>query len=570
MRKLLIAVISVLISFNIIAEEPTKEQMQAVFMMNYAQYVTYKLKTYNNIIALEEEYANLNDNMNFATIQDYNSVDTINNLMDTIYNERKNHKNRERLEVSIEKKMNDALVNSIPQITTIISGNLNPLTLAINTAKSAGSIFVSYQQYKNTLSDEYDEKMFQFETLSEDMLNDLYQELNSYTYALVQKYKIADEWRLNKTELEEIFKYLKDSNESRAYSNLKSMSTGRYVQHFPMFWYHLAKLAANTGDENAALQYYDRFEKENIEIFRYDRTAVDAYKGKIAILSKNIAKNKSEIVRKLSFIEMNKTTWQDYYFCALVYAHMKDFENAKRLLTRNVNELSAEVDNQFLDAENLQKVYEASDFNGKNYYAGLEMNRALLASLGEKSIPEKSIGEQYKHDTAALNESLYWYGVQPSGMLIRNAMNDIKKIKISANVFSPKYCKINVEIPFLWVISSNSELYAVFSNNVRTIKFPLQIDEKASKKLAKSNNSMKDCIVKYTTEKINVSWQSDSYKFDGIELKNALYPVKFNYLLDFNDSLKLKSALKDWITPSKNKFYTPKSVWFNQELYQVK
>ena len=563
MKRFLCAVISVLSAVSFFAEEPTKEQMQAIFMMNYAQYVTYKLKTYNNIIALEEEYENLNNNMNFSTIQDYNSVDTINKLADSIYNERKNHKNRERLEASIEKKMNDALLNSIPQVTTIISGNLNPLTLAINTAKSAGSIFISYQQYKNKLADEYDEKMFEFQTLSEDILNILYQDLNTYTYDLVQKYKIADEWRLNKKELEEIFKYLKDTNAQRKYTNLKNMSEGRYVQHVRMFWYHLAKAAEMTGDENAALKYYDRFEKENIEIFRYDRTAVDAYKNKIAILIKNQNANKSEILAKLKFIETNKTTWNDYYFCALVYAQLGDTENANRLVERNINELSAEIDNQFLDAENLQKVYETSDFNGKNYYAGLELNRALLKNFGGNSFSIiKSIQEQSKNDTIAFNESLYYFGLQTSSSLVKNAMEEIKKIKISANVVSPKYCKIDTDIPFQWVISSSSELYACFygKETGETLEVPMKLDEKASKKFKKSASSTKDCILSYTTGKINVDWKDKGLEFVGIMIKHSLYPVRFNYTMNFNDIVKL-------VNPFKSK--TPEVVVFNERSYKV-
>ena len=52
--------------------------------------------------------------------------------------------------------------------------------------------------------------------------------------------------------------------------------------------------------------------------------AVDAYKGKISILLKNPKKNRSEIIEKLKFIEANKTLWNDYYFCAMVFAGMGD------------------------------------------------------------------------------------------------------------------------------------------------------------------------------------------------------------------------------------------------------
>lgn len=558
MRKTVIFIIAFMFIAKLFAVEPTIDQKQAIFMMNYAQYVTYKLKTYNNILALEEEYRNLNDNMNFTTIQDSDSVDTINRLADSIYTERKLHKNRERLEVSVEKQMNQALYNSIPQITTIITGSAEPLSLAINAAKTAGNIFISYQQYKNKLSDEYDEKMFQLQTLTEDNLNILYQDLNTYSYNLVKKYKLADEWRLNKKELEELFKYVKDSDIKRTYTNLKNMSEGRFIQHFPMFWYHLAKSAAEAGDEKNALAYYNRFEKENIEIFRYDRTAVDAYKGKIVLLLKNKAENKNEIINKLKFIEINKTTWNDFYFCALVYSQLNDITNAKRLLVRNINELSAEVDNQFLDAKNLKRVYEATDLAGKNSYSGLELSRALLKEIGENKLPEESIANQYKQDTQAFNETLYWFGMQSSSTLVYNAMNDIKQVLVTTKVFSEKACQIDLMIPLQWVISSETELVALFEKEGKKeiLSIPMSINEKESKKLKKSATSAKDCVLLYTTGKTTINWKSEGYKFVGIKLNHKIYPVQFNYSVDLNGK------------PAKQKIAD--SIIFNDREYKVK
>ena len=557
MKKIISLFLFSLIGLSLFCAEPTQEQKQAIFMMNYAQYVTYKLKTYNNIIALEEEYVNLNDNMNFATIEDYDSITTINLLADSIYNERKNHKNRERLEIAIEKQMNQALYNSIPQITTIVTGSMDPISLAINTARSAGSIFVSYQQYKNKLSDEYDEKMYQYQVLTEDILNNLYQDLNTYTYNLVQKYKISDEWRLNKKELEDIFKYVKDSNVTRTYTNLKNMSEGRYVQHFPMFWYHLARAAAESGDTVAALKYYDRVEKENIETFRYDRTAVDAYKGKIILLLKNQNVNKQEIIEKLKFIETNKTSWNDYYFCALVYSKLNDNKNAKRLLERNINELSTEVDNQFLDAKNLTKIYEASDFSGKNYYDGLELSRKLLSDVGGQVVSDKSIEMQYKNDTQSFNEVLYKFGLQSSSSLVYNSMQDIKRISVTVKTLSEKACQIDVKIPMQWVMSSDTELVSLFyKNGVDDPDYCIMtINEKESKKLKKNSEKAKDCYLIYTTGKIDLNWKKEGYTFGGILLNHSLYPVHFEYYVDFN------RPAKDLI---------PEYVYFNKQEYTVK
>lgn len=540
MKKLFSAIFVLYLSFSLFAQtnvEPTASQKQAVFMMNYAQYVTYKLKTYNNILALEEEYENLKDNMNFSTIEDANSVYTINNLIDSIYNERKNHKNRERAKVQLEKQMNQALQNSIPSVTTIVTGSLNPLSLALNTVRSAANIYVSYEQYKNQLSDQFDQKMFELQTLSEDILNSLYQDLNLYSYDLVKKYKISDEWRLNETELEKIFDFIKDSDKNRAFKNLKNMSEGRFVQHFPMYWYHLAKLADETGNKADALKYYNRFEKENIEIFRYDRIAVDAYKGKIVILLENESKNKNEILQKLKFIETNKTSWQDYYFCALVYAKLKDNKNATRLLERNILELESSVENQFIEAKDIISAFDSLSFVVPNEVASLEINRNALVNLGTNKNIKQNIDDCLKSSSIALNETLYLFGKNPASSVVNASKNELKQVKLSYKVPSRNICVVSVTLPIRWMISSSTMLKVVFTNGdkkSKPIEAILKLDAKASKKIKKNSNQFEECILQYTSDNVKFDWKKERCQIQKIILDHPSYPVEFIYDTNLN------------------------------------
>ena len=508
-----------------LTKEPTEKQKQAIFMMNYAQYVTYKLITYNNVIVLDEEYSILNDNMNLQTIKDIASIDTILSLTNMLFKETKRNEKINILKKSIQQRMNRALYNSIAQGVSQIRVSGSDLismgtSLAISTLKAGTSCFIGYQQYKDELSKEYDEKIFEYQETKETDLHNLYQQLISYSFILIQKYDISDEWRVNKVQLEEMIEYMKDSNKERAFGNLKRMSVKRYIQHFPMFWYYLAKTALDIGKEKEALKYYNRFEKENIYIFRYDKIAVDAYKGKISILLKDKDKNKKEIVEKLEFIEKNKTTWEDYYYCALVYTEINDNNNAQRLLETNISELSAKVDNNFIAAKNLQDI--TDKFVGDNNYDGLEISRALLRNLKNQTFPNISIKDEYEKNTQAFNEYLYYFGLQPSNQLIDNSIKDIKEILVSID---SKWCFFNqnalydiktgtylesfkngmkaaipgfhkfvvdVKIPMQWVISSDAKLYAVFiKTSEKEILQKQEELEKAKEKLEKVNTRLK-------------------------------------------------------------------------------
>ncbi len=551
-------------------------QKQALFMMNYAQYATYKIRTYNNIAVLEDEYRNLKDNMNLEIIKDESSVQTINYLMDAIYEERKNNKNRERLKASLEKKMNNAIYDSFQQLPSVFIGTgfsgVNLLSKAnigvlINSAMNLGTMYMNYKKYKNKLSEEYDEKMWEYQQLTEDELNYIYRLLNTYSHQLIQQYGISDEWRLNENELSKMFDFLKDDDSKRKFANLKNLSTDRFYNHFPLYWYHLAQAAMEIENEAEALEAYNRFEEENIPIFRYDTTAVDAYKGKISLLLKNQEENIEEIKTKLKFIETNKTSWNDYYFAALVYANIGDAENAKRVLERNINELAAAVDSDLMDKDSLMKIYTSDyDLDGGNkiqkddmYYSyyqseaakklsktpyntlydGLELSRCLLQKIGAEEIALDSIEKQYRINTVSFNEALYFFGRVPSKIVAENSVSDVKKIRVSVNNLSNKTTVVSCKIPLQWMLSSDTKLLANFNDeNGNTSSYPLVIDEKKMKKLKK--DKLSECFLVYTTERIETDWKDKGIKFTELLITHPIYPftLKFDIeMTQINDDI---------------------------------
>ena len=540
-------------------------QKQALFMMNYAQYATYKIRTYNNIAVLEDEYKNLKDNMNLEIIKDESSVQTINYLMNAIYEERKNNKNRDRLKASLEKKMNNAIYESLPQLAGVFIGAKTPVNMVYDAVRTAGMMYMNYKKYKSQLSNEYDEKMWEYQQLTEDELNYIYRLLNTYSHQLIQQYEISDEWRLNENELSKMFDFLKDEDSKRKFTNLKNLSTDRFYSHFPLYWYHLAQSAMEIGNEKEALEAYAKFEEENIPIFRYDTTAVDAYKGKISILLRDQDKNIDEIKTKLQFIETNKTSWNDYFFVALAYANIGDITNAKRVLERNINELAAAVDSDLMDKDSLMKIYTSNyeldggkkiakdDMNYSYYqsevakrparapyitqYDGLELSRNLLEKIGSQEIALESIQKQYKLNTVSFNEALYFFGRTSSKMVAANSASEIAKIKVSVNNPSEKTSVVTCQLPLQWMLCSDTQLKAVFrdpSNN--TVEFLLELDETAMSE--GKNNKLSECTLFYTTERIVTDWKKNELVFSEIVLCHPIYPITLKFNIDMNKDAK--------------------------------
>ena len=317
-------------------KDPTFEQKQALFIMNYARYVIFKIKTYNNIFALEDEYSNFSDNINLQTVADTEGIEQITQLMHTLSKMKNNHKKTDRLEASLRSKMQQALYDSFQPITTIVTAKANFLSIAINAISTLANMYMSYKKYKNQLLQEFDQSMFELELDREYLLDETQTKLLSVSHTLLHRYNISNDWRITEAQIKKMLECLDDENAGRSYLNLKNMK--RHFQHFPTFWYYLAKKASEAGDSANAIKYYSRFEKENIPFFITDKMAVDAYKGKIAIMLKNKNFYKNEILEKLKYIEENtvddRASWLNYYFCVLVYSKMGRYAEAKRLLKK--------------------------------------------------------------------------------------------------------------------------------------------------------------------------------------------------------------------------------------------
>ena len=105
-----------------------------------------------------------------------------------------------------------------------------------------------------------------------------------------------------------------------------------------------------------------------------------------------------------------------------------------------------------------------------------------------------------------------------------------------------KSCQMEVQIPVQWVLSSATELNALFSGEGENMSFALPLDEKSSAKLNKKRQCSDKCSLVYSAEKIEIDLEK--YKFAGIELKHPKYPILFKYEINPKKSAKNISPSK--------------------------
>ena len=132
------------------AENLSQKQKEVLYIMNYTHYSAYKIKKYNNILALEDEYNTLSDNLKVEVLNETDKK-TVLELMEYITDARIIDLQYNKLQESINARMNGAIYSSIPQVMTVFSGGVTPWALAINAARTAGSMYMNYMGLKNQL-----------------------------------------------------------------------------------------------------------------------------------------------------------------------------------------------------------------------------------------------------------------------------------------------------------------------------------------------------------------------------------------------------------------------------------
>ena len=596
-KKIIPFFILTIISTSAFSETLSQKQKEILYIMNYTHYAAYKIKNYNNILALEDEYNTLSDNLKVEVL-DQNDRDAILELMDYIKEARIMDLQYKRLQDSIETKMNGAIYNTLPQVMTVFAGGFTPWMLAINAARTAGSMYMNYMNVKNQLGEEFEDGKLKLLTGSLNNMNNCSKTIFEHTWNIIHDYSLNEDWRITDNTLELLLDSLKISDPDLKYRNMHDLLLNNSsLQHFPLYWYYLAKAALDAGKNNEALGYFDRYEKENPSIFIKDEISADACKGKTVALMNiyNSAEpspakiqefnkyTKKTILQLLDFIDKNSlkaNECRNLYFCGMVANSMGEKEIAAVYLKRAVTKLESLVMGKYLDNSFVAQLRESKvEYNSPDAEL-LTMVRTLLTDAGKTEIAAGSIKQEYQRGTASLNEYLYYFGKQTTDSIYAGMLDKIKAVEIdfSSNLLSNNE---TVYIPIQWVINANTELTLshLDKDGKPEETFRLILDEKAMKKskdpdilglkliykkdvkrkftasgLAKSVLSgvsqVGDSVVSLVTRK-----QDTNTEIFCLTIDHPVYPVNLLYTVS---------------RKNKNSKLAPSSVIFNGKVYEIK
>ncbi len=454
----------------------------AVFLMNHINWTVTKIMHYNDPALLEQEYKAISHNsILLDVIKDEEIIHIIKSLMDAITEMRIEETERRFLQEELDQGMSDAIYDAIPNPMTIMSSN--PLSALVNLASAAASSAMNYKKAKANLKKKFKRANWELDKNRLWYLNTLNKELLEKYWVLVDRYKIKDAYRVVEDDIVHLVERLKDEDASRKYNFLKE--TEHTYEELPIYWYYRGQAAYECGvtqDALAALNRYQKYQDDFGKILRHDKTAANVAMLKSIIILENNrgqglnAETATDLEKQLKIITSNatKNDWSLFYYSALVYStELKNDSEAKKLLSKLIDEFEFQRDNKLVDWKEFmsEKIETGSlDVTQKSLSSAdvLFECKSLLQAIEARELPPEVAAERLeticKAQQTSARERLFCFCSMNYDGALRYIAQDVERIALCCETAgSKKYVK--VVMPLAWIIGREGDIALHISNS---------------------------------------------------------------------------------------------------------
>lgn len=441
--------------------------LDTVAQINHINWVVNTIKTYNNVVVLEEEYEKISPGrLNLNRIPDEETLRRITKMLDMLHDLRKQERDlqfwRDQFEVNKEnrvrqfwmKSMTDGVGRLLEQAQSCVAAGGNPIMIAQMVASDSCAVLNTYSDYDRLLGKierEADETLFRFDTAKLDKLHLQNKELLEDQWRLIRKHGLDDSLRVSDIDIRLLISCLKDDDHARVYSRIEPMQ--EKFKLFPTYWYYLSCAALETGHYNEGLQACETFFKVNRGLFRDDPMVGGVAINKAFMLDK-CEENKPEIKKCLDIAWRNNagtSDWRrDYLAAALYKGVLNDQAMAEKVMIHAISVLESSV----CDRLRSPSVGGIDITAGENLWACkrfLEQLRGDGFVLDEARLARLCAGEL----TSSI-EKLYYLGRMRAQDVWRYMEDDVLKVKLDISTkvgMKGLRKKARAEIPVRWFLS---------------------------------------------------------------------------------------------------------------------
>ncbi|MCG2747205.1 MAG: hypothetical protein L6365_06700 [Desulfobulbaceae bacterium] len=310
-------------------------QLQVLQSLNLIAVSLTHIMTYNDKVVLDQEYNTIINNLNLSNIPDADIITLLQELMDLLISSKIQDHERDYILTRFDKNVQNELKNRVRSRIFDTDMVLNPYVGVLTAVLSTGSFYFNYRSQMDAYAKEKEEGKWAIEAKTMQDINSFYKKLLKYSWELMRRYNLPDEWRLNEKQLRDYTDILKESDLDRRYRKLERIENG--FQKFPPYWYYRGQAAQEIGKNDEAMDCFNQFQQINQKILRKDPYAasVAMCKTMLKVEQSDPGMLKSDL--DLIIANSDDADWGNILFAALQYGRMGDPDAAGKLILRNLD-----------------------------------------------------------------------------------------------------------------------------------------------------------------------------------------------------------------------------------------
>jgi tetratricopeptide (TPR) repeat protein len=238
-------------------------KLQVLQSLNLIAVSLTHILTYNDKVVLDQEYNTIINNLNLGNIPDADIIALLQELMDLLTNSKIQDHERDYLLTRFDKNVQTELKNRMRSRIFDTDLVLNPYAGILKSVLYTGSFYFNYRSQMDSYAKEKEEGKWEIEAKTMQGFNNFYKKLLKYSWDLMRRYDLPDEWRLNEKQLRDYTDILKEPDLERRYRKLERIENS--FKKFPPYWYYRGQAAQEIGNNKEAMDCFNQFQQINLD-----------------------------------------------------------------------------------------------------------------------------------------------------------------------------------------------------------------------------------------------------------------------------------------------------------------
>ena len=311
--------------------EETYDPMNTMLALNMAIVSVRNMTASKDRAVLEQEYDRIINNLRLGDIEsDSELVKLYGKLLDTISTYRLTEEEARVFSGLYDNQQKNAMTSALADLWPV-GGDLESFFASLFT--SGVTAYFGYREEREEIWRTSQEKKWELQKEALEALNSLQKELLADSWALLRKYKLADNCRITQEDLDFLEQALDQPDKEKACQMFSALE-GAFAA-YPPFWFYRAQAASRCDDAAATLEYLNVFDRLERPVLRRDPYKAEAARLRI-LMDQSLTRD--EIAAQLAVLRENISPrdWVEWLFYGTVCWSIGDRDRGMEAVRNNV------------------------------------------------------------------------------------------------------------------------------------------------------------------------------------------------------------------------------------------